>query len=66
MTPKILKIELIQLIEFGLNPFQWIPIEEGDRGVELIHIDDPELKVIAKMESHTQKSAKITHLEWIL
>jgi hypothetical protein len=53
-----------QLMDFGLNPYQWILSAHRNNEAEFSHIDDPDLKF--KMVMHFSDPAQIVSLEWIV
>lgn len=58
-------IEIKQLIEFGLNPLQWITTKENEHSAEFVNIDDPELKFTASISYQSPQMTQIVSLEWI-
>lgn len=67
MDPKTSKIEPMQLMQYGLNPFQWILLEENSDSAEFMHIDDPELRVIAEFNFDPKLGVnkfQISQLAW--
>ena len=59
-----LTIKMEQLMDFGLNPYQWILSAHRNNEAEFSHIDDPDLKF--KMVMHFSDPAQIVSLEWIV
>ena len=64
MIKRISRIQLNQLVEFGLNPYQWVVSKEADDQAELINLDDSGLKLRALLDA-TNNSFQIESLEWM-
>jgi len=58
------KIDPKELIKYGLNPYQWLSIEENDFDAKLVHIDDPDFKFKIIFDS-INYHRPISSIEWI-
>lgn len=65
MARRVSKVQPNQLVNFGLNPNHWQILEEAEKSVEFINIDDSEMRFIASLDSTTSVTL-IDNLEWII
>jgi hypothetical protein len=59
METKIIKYKHIDLIYYGLNPMHWFVSEwskNNPKSAQLTHIDDPELKLEARLKRKNKDS----------